>query len=162
MAQCATPKATEYPRVHKIILNSEDRAAGTSRSNATFHNVSLPENFRRQAVLMAASWRAIPSDSSINVAAVYHVHLTGFDHPNSWSSKTKRPTDILFTATGYTWSQPCTIDNLSASVVMDPTAFVGKSLTVLVESPCDTNFSWNVQWTLTLLIFEKSSAEILG
>ena len=56
------PLTHEVPRVHKIILNSADKAAGTN-ANAFFQNVRLPETFKRQAVVMASSWQAVNSDS---------------------------------------------------------------------------------------------------
>ena len=46
---------------------------------------------------------------------------------------------------------------------MDPTAFMTKTLTIKIDSPVDTAFAWDgLEWSLTLLVFEPSSSEVLG
>ena len=151
----------EIPRVHKIVLNSADRAAGTN-ANAYFTNVRLPDTFKRQAVIAAASWHAYNNDAGHATDRVYNVHLDGVFHPNSYSSRTGSTTDILFTTTGYKYDQMCTTDNTIGIVALDPTVFVNKSLNVIVESPIDPTLVWTAPWVLTLIIYEHSTAEILG
>ena len=155
------PSTRELPRVHKIILNSSDMVSGGTLANASFNNVRLPETFKRQAVVMVSSWQAVNSDEGANALQVYNVHVDGWHHINSYSSKTGSLSDVLFTTTGYSFSQECTLNDIGGTVILDPTQLVNKTLRVIVESPLNTSFSWTNPWILTLLIYERSDSDVL-
>ena len=154
----------EIPRVHKIVLISDDRSLGT-RQNAIFHNVNLPQTFKRQAVVMVQSFIVLNNDSGNSTIRVYNVHVDGWHHANSYCSHNKGTTDIICTGIGYTgFTQHCTTNTVSGTVILDPSQLFTKTLNVILESPIDVAgfASWDRPWILTLLIYEKSDSEILA
>ena len=86
-------------------------------------------------------------------------------HVNSYSSKTKSQTDVLLNMNGYTYSNPgCNTTSLAGTVILDPTQLTNKRLTVILDSSVDSNFvtTWNLPWTMTLLIYERSDSDLLS
>ena len=151
------------PKVYKIILASTEASRSSDNfTTATFDNVKIPHTFARQAVLVVESFRVLNGDSGATANHVYNVRLENMTHPNSYSSHTGGMTDVILTNTGYTFSQQCTVDNISATFQVDPTSFMQKSITVTIDSYVNPTFSWTQAWVLTLLIYERSTSEILG
>ena len=154
-------KSPEVPRVHKVILSTADMSAGTT-ANALFTNVSLPHTFQNQAVVMVESWVAQETDAGAAVNLVFNVHVDGWHHANSYSSKTHAQTDVLFTTMGYQHYQQCTTNNMSGTVVLDPTQLTSKTLNIIIEAPLSPGFVFNNPWVMTLVVYERSHSDILS
>jgi hypothetical protein len=152
----------EIPRVHKLILRSCDAAEGSTNANAIFYNVRLPEMFRRQCVMQVSTFDSLNNDSNTTLNQVWELSIDGFDHPNSWESAKGGYTNTLLVNSGYYYDQQTGTNNLTSTVILDPSAMTSKTLTVRIKTPLNPGFAWTVPWTLVLVLYERSDSEILS
>ena len=74
------------PQFFRIVLRSANRDSGSTKINAQFSGVAMPERFSAPAVLIVNSFTLENADSSALVNNALELHLGGIVHPRSFDS----------------------------------------------------------------------------
>lgn len=138
---------TPYAQYFKIVLRSVDRDSGTSKTLARFSNVTLPDFFHKQAVLLVESFVCTSGDMGS-----VELHLPELLQPRSYNSKTKGASDTLATFTGDYQNGSVNVDTLGVPIT-DQSFFQNKNLTIYFTNPTNGSVATPTgEWVLTLAI----------
>ena len=148
-----SPITRPFPSYYRIVLRSEDRDAGSTKSNACFSGVTVPECFSTPAVLVVNSFNLENADSSALVNNAFEIRLGGVMHPRSYDTSTKSATDLLCVYNGYVYQNQSQSADAVGLPITNPNQFQNCILNVYFKVPSSSlypvaNFVGN--WTLVL------------
>jgi hypothetical protein len=142
-----------YPQVHKIVLRSVDRDAGSTKMRATFSGVSIPASLGMPAALYLDSF-VLPLPNTGNPPDIaMEVRIAGVSHPRSYDTSNKSPSDLLALVSGYTFqNQGQSFDSVGIPIT-DPNQFNNRPLTIYFQSIDGTALAtFAGEWALVLNI----------
>lgn len=153
------PKVRKVPRSFKILLNSQDRDAG-SLTAATF-NVTLPDTFINKRLNLVVD--GIVHNTSPNANAnldlySYHIRIAELKNPYSYCSNCKNTSSSIALCQGKTWFNHSQRD-LGGATLVDATLFQ-RPITIEIYSPhFTTSAAGGVvnDWSLSITAYDAGS-----
>lgn len=148
-----------YPQFFRIVLRSADRDSGSTKINAQFSGVAMPERFSAPAVLIVNSFTLENADSSALVNNALELHLGGIVHPRSFDSANKTATDLLCVVNGYSYiNQNPAADSVGLPIT-DPNQFQNAHLNVYFKNTGGSALSdFTGDWCLILDIISYDNS----
>ena len=151
------------PKCVKVILNSNDRQAGSLLTRAIF-NVRLPTEFQnKQLNLVVDSFIVGSSPNSVSNLSLfpYFVRIAEYRNPYSYSSTSQTTSGRILLTTGTSYFNH-TPRETGGSTITDPTLFT-RPITIEVFSPhFDTAGVGGVsnEWSIQISLFDDVNWKI--
>lgn len=121
-----------YPQYFKLVLRSKDRDSGSTKVDAKFSDVKLPDSFGENSVFFVESFNLTLGETIKQV----NVHIPELIQPLSWSSRTKNVTDVVCVTdtVGCYFNGSCNVNGVGVPM-LDRNFFRNNQLSVVLSTP---------------------------
>jgi hypothetical protein len=122
-----------FPQYYKLVLRSLDRVSNTSKYNALFDQIRMPDAFAGPAIFVVESFSYAHSGADPNTPLV--VHIPELKHQRSYDSRTGSLTDVVCVVPDIPHlTAPASVQSLGTPIT-DVNFFRNSRLHVMITTP---------------------------